>query len=432
MATPIPPGRGRWRFTLHTRPFTDQTWTQTIIAQLDNARSRKLVQAWDMPATLTFDMDGHAADCALVTELQRDVVAWRWDENSGADVPMFRGMVDASEDQIDEQSHVVTFTCHDYLAMLNRRIYTGTGTDYMGSGTPPVFDQDYAFDQWRSWAIGMFTSNPPPGGTSLSPGSYLPLWTFHANPNGTQRTPPSGVNRTVMQQGNMVVLTQIDALAKLTSGFDYDVKPLCMLNNASAQVAVNSATRDAMRIFYPQQGVTTPGVALVYGSNVSKIQRQVTSADYSNYWRTLGNNGQPDNSSTQTYGENWNADAAGTTVGTFMGVDSASVSTPTQTWLTSAAQGKVGLFGTLVPTYVLTLTPGWYYWGALNMGDAVRLVVKSGRLNVNTTSQRVLGITYNIGDDGQEDLDIVVGRATTTLGGMMRGQDASINALSRR
>jgi hypothetical protein len=44
----------------------------------------------------------------------------------------------------------------------------------------------------------------------------------------------------------------------------------------------------------------------------------------------------------------------------------------------------------------------------------------------------VLGITYNIGDDGQEDVEVVVGRATTTLGGMMRAQTHDIRALARR
>jgi hypothetical protein len=431
MATPIPSGRGRWRLTLHKRQFNDQIWSNTIISQLDSARSRKLVQAWDTPATLTFDMDGHAADCALIQELQHDVIAWRWDENSGADIPVFRGMVDASDDQIDEQSHTVTFSCHDYLAMFARRIYTGIGTDFMGSGTPPVFDQDYCADQWRSWAAAPFSTYPIGSQHAFSPGSYLPLYTFHSNGNGTQRTPPSGVNRTVPQQGNMVVSTQLDNLAKLTNGFDYDVKPLCMSTNAGAQVAVNSATRDAMRIFYPSQGVTQSGITFAYGSSVSKVQRQVTSADYTNYWRTIGNNGNADNSATQVIGENWNADATATVVGTFMTADSASVTSTDTGWLNAVAAGNVGLYGVLNPTYVLTLTPGFYTWGLFNMGDTVPVVIASGRLAVNT-AQRVLGITYNIGDDGAEDVEVIVARATTTLGGMLRGQDRAINALSRR
>jgi hypothetical protein len=424
IGTPIPSGRGRWRLTLHKRQFADQTWSQTMLAQLDSARSRKLVQAWDMPAVLTFDMDGHAADCALAQELQCDVVAWRWDENSGADIPVFRGMVDASEDQIDEQSHTVTFTCHDYLAMFNRRIGTSTTWNVVNNMT-----QDNMADNWRNNAIIRPSSD---NSITFTPGGYLPLWTFRANPDGTARA-DSGVLRNYQAEGNMNIFSEFDKLAKLSGGFDYDVKPLCMNANFGAQVATNSATRDALRIFWGGfgQGVANNGAVLAYGSSVSKIQRQVTSADYSNYWRTLGNNQSSSMAAVQVYGEAWNSDANSTTVGLFMSGDSPSATTPDATWLTAMAQGNVGIYGVLAPTYVVTLTPNFYTWGLFNMGDNVPLVIQSGRLAVNT-AQRILGITYNIGDDGQEDVDLVVARATTTLGGMLRTQDRAVNALARR
>jgi hypothetical protein len=426
MPTPIPAGRGRWRLTLHNRQFADHTWTATIIAQLDSARSRKLVQAWDTPATLTFDMDGHTSDAALIAELQHDVIAWRWDENSGADIPVFRGMVDASEDQIDEQSHVVTFTCHDYLAMFNRRIGTSTTWNVVNNMT-----QDNMADNWRNNALVRPSSD---GTQNPFGGGYLPLWTFLANPDGTQRA-DSGVLRNYQAEGNMNIFSEFDKLAKLSGGFDYDVKPLCMPANGNLgpQVAPATAQRDALRIFYGGfgQGVANNAAVLSYGSSVSKIQRQVTSADYSNYWRTLGNNQSASMAAVQTYGEAWNSDANGTTVGLFMSGDAASATSPDATWLQAAAAGNVSLYGVLNPTYVVTLTPGWYTWGILNMGDNVPLVINSGRLAVNT-SQRVLGITYNIGDDGQEDVDLIVARATTTLGGMLRTQDRTVNALARR
>jgi hypothetical protein len=424
VSTPIPAGRGRWRLTLHRRPFNDQFWTTSLIAQLDSARSRKLVQAWDMPAVLTFDMDGRSSDCALVAELQCDVIAWRWDENSGADIPVFRGMVDASDDQIDEQSHVVTFTCHDYLAMLSRRMITWSMETVQNA------DQDTVALQFLNYANTLCESTD--GGTVFSAGSYLPLYMEYVNPNGSNRgsTASSGITRTHPDQGNQVCLTEFDALAKLVNGFDYDIKPLCMNTDRGTEVALASATHDALRVFFPSQGVTQSGITFAYGSSVSKVQRQVTSADYTNYWRTIGNN-QSAAVAPQVYGEYWNGDANASTVGTFMSGDSAG-STVATTWLGSAAQGKVALYGTLVPTYVLTLTPGWYTWGAFHMGDVVPLVIQSGRLKVNTTTQRVLGITYVIGDDGQEDVEIVVGRATTTLGGMLRSQDRTVEALARR
>jgi hypothetical protein len=424
VTTPLPDGRGRWRLTLHTRQFSDVTWSTTIIAQLDSARNRKLVQAWDMPATLTFDMDGRSSDCALVQELQHDVIAWRWDEASDGDVPVFRGWVDASDDQIDEESHVVTFTCHDYLAMLSRRLITWSMESVQ------TFDQDNMAYQFLDYAYRRCESTD--GATVFTAGRYVPLFMEYVHPDGTNRgsAPSTGINRTHADQGNQVCLSELDALAKLANGFDYDVKPLCMNGDRATELPPGGGERDALRIFFPAQGVTNTGVQFAYGASVSKVQRQVTSADYSNYWRTIGNN-QSATVAPQLWGESWNGDANSTTVGTFMSGDQAA-STTDNPWLSSGAAGKVALFGTLVPTYVLTLMPGWYTWGAFHMGDTVPLIIQSGRLNVNTTSQRVLGITYNVGDDGQEDVDVVVGRSTTTLGGMIRSQDRAINALSRR
>jgi hypothetical protein len=425
MSTPIPPGRGRWRLTLHTRLFVDSTWQNSLAGRLDNAYNRKLVQAWDTPATLTFDIDGRSPDCALIQELRHEVVAWRWDENSGADIPVFRGWVDASDDQIDEQSHVVTFTCHDYLAMFSRRMITWSMESVQTA------DQDDMAFKFLDYANRVCESTD--GGTVFIVGRYMPMYMEYVRPDGSNRgsTASSGITRTHPDQGNQVILTEFDALAKLANGFDYDVKPFCMTSDRGTEVTPGTAPRDALRIFYPSQGVTRSGVVFAYGSSVAKVQRQVTSADYTNYWRTIGNN-QSAVIAPQVYGESWNADAGAstTTVGTFMSGDSAP-SNINNAWLNAVAAGKIGLYGQLVPTYVITLTPGWYSWGVFNMGDTVPLVINSGRLAVNS-AVRVLGITYNIGSDGEEDVDIVVGRSTTTLGGMLRAQDRTINALARR
>jgi hypothetical protein len=65
------------------------------------------------------------------------------------------------------------------------------------------------------------------------------------------------------------------------------------------------------------------------------------------------------------------------------------------------------------------------------MGDSVTLVVRSGRLNVNTTV-RVVGITYDVGDDGEENVSLTVGRTSPSLGAILAGYSADINALARR
>jgi hypothetical protein len=67
------------------------------------------------------------------------------------------------------------------------------------------------------------------------------------------------------------------------------------------------------------------------------------------------------------------------------------------------------------------------------MGDTVPLIVQSGRLDdYYTPGVRVLGITYAIGDDGQEDVTLTVSRPAQSLGGILAAGDRDLKALTRR
>jgi hypothetical protein len=243
------------------------------------------------------------------------------------------------------------------------------------------------------------------------------------NPDGTSRSASSGQLRDRTYTGNTEIGQAIDALAKVAGGFDYDVWPRSDLNG-----------EDYLRVFYPAQGVTRTSPALVYGSTISTVQRSVDSGTYGNYWRCIGNNGSSDPNVAQLYGEAYNADASGGqagAVGTWMSVDNTTASVVLQNTLNEQAGGDLAINGVLVPTYQLGLTPGFYTLGAINMGDTVPLVIQSGRLNVSTTV-RVVGITYNVGDDFQEDVVLTVGRPLQTLTAMLTASDETINALARR
>ena len=410
----VPAGRDRWRLTLHARQFSSQTWQQTIIVQLDSARNRKLTKAWDAAAVLTFDIDGHSADAALIQELAHDVIAWRYDGATNKDVPMFRGIVDAAEDKLDESSHTVTFTCHDYFAMLDRRLFTSPNqVAWLAT------DQDTTAVN----LINQATSNLRTGaGASFGAASYLPLSVTRVAGDGSGRPALSGQLRDLTVQGNATVGTQFDNFAKRANAFDYDVLPVGAPGNGST-------TTDALRIFYPSQGVVRP-IPLAYGINVAQVQRQLTSADYANYWRTLGNNNSATQSDPQFYGEATTPDAFNLAVGTLMTADQ-NADVVLQTTLTDVAQGQLGIYGVLLPTYTLTLVPGTYAYGTLNIGDTVPLVITSGRLNVNTT-QRIMGLTFDIGDDGQEDVEVVVGRAASSFLDIIDHVRSDVRELSRR
>jgi hypothetical protein len=413
MATPIPAGRGRWRLTLHKRAYAAGIVPAVSgIGELTDARSRKLVQALDAPAEFSFTVDGHSPQAAQIVELATDVIAWRWDEASGRDVPAFRGCVTHAQDTISEQTHTTAFVAHDYLALVGRRFYTNA-TAVVFSAT----DQDTI----AAAIVAAAGARSSTSGTNFAPGSYLPLSVQLVDASGATRA-PSGQVRDRAFTGQSSMGDMLDQLAKVINGFDYDCWPRSDLFGV-----------DVIRIFYPYQGVQRTYPQLVWGSTVSNLTRTVDSSDYANYQRVVGNNGSADPNTAQVYGEAWNADSNNVTVATqglWMNGANASDVTIAQT-LRDKASGDLGRSGVLVPTYTVGLRPDAYSWGNPNMGDVVPLVVVSGRLDVSTTI-RVMGLTYDIGDDGQEDVTLTLGRPDTTIYDIFTAQARDVNALARR
>lgn len=411
--TPIPRGRGRWRLMAYARQWDNSL--PTALAALDDARSRRLDCKLNTAAELTFTIDGRAPSAATIVELATDVVAYRWDEATARDVPMFRGIVDHSQDVISEQAHTVNFVAHDYFAMTARRFFTGNVT-----GGYTNMDQDTMVANLISYAEYVPTSNNNLG--YFLPGSNLPLLTSLFNPDGTPRSTYSGQIRDRTWAPQTTFADAITNLAACQNGFDFDVRP----NGPSV-------ANDSVRVFYPRQGIARTDVALVYGVNVSGVSRTVSSADYANYVRTIGNKTSTVADAPQLFGEVWNTDSNNVTVnpvGLWMMGDNAS-DVSLQATLNQQTQGRLADLGLLTPSYSLTLRPDAYYLGAVNMGDTVQLVIRSGRLNVNTTV-RVVGMTYTIGDDGNEDVALTVGRPPPSLENVLGQTSRDIDALARR
>jgi hypothetical protein len=408
-AWPVPGYRGAWRLTLHNRTFAPAPLMSTVIAELTDARGRQLVQAWNSPAQATFTLDGASDSAALIRELEQDVAMWRWDDRTGQDLVLFRGPITQSQDTLDEQSHVVTYTCHDYAALLTRRLVTPIFVTYTAA------DQDSIVADLLSRSTNAYST----AGASFAPASYFPLSMVAVNPGGSLRG-FSGVTRNITYYGSQNVAAALDGLAAMLSGFDWDVQT----NPADPT--------DSLRVFYPQQGLPRADYLLQYGANVATVARSVDSSDYANYVRVLGNSSSAD-PTAQKWSENWMYDAAHTDtnpVGTWMSDENAANVT-VQDALDAKATGDVILLSGLQPRYTLGLTAGTYEYGQPNMGDVVQLVIQSGRLNVNT-NVRVLGITYNIGDDGNEDVALTVGRPEPSLAKLFARQDRSIKALDQR
>jgi hypothetical protein len=413
---PPPPGRGRWRVSLHRRSWTlTANANNTMITELGGARSRRLELVLDGSGTFTFSIDGRSAAATEIRELQHDAWVWRWDDRVGVEFIAFRGVVAQTEDVISEQVHTLNVTCHDYISMFMRR-YFPRPQNYTN------VNQDTLTQYLLALASDQMTTG---SGTTLYPGSFLPLNIFFRNPDGSGRAAGQGVQlRTRNYAAGASIGQMFDELAHVQGGFDYGL----------SYVAGNSTDgRDILNIYFPQQGVTRTDVVLEYGGAVAGLTRSVNSADYANYQRLIGNNGSSDPSAAQLYSEAWTSDAnnVGTVpVGLWPNVANAA-DVSDQATLDQQVQGALNLSSVLVPSYSLTLTPGVYYRTMVNMGDTVPLVVKSGRLNVNT-GVRVVGMTFEVSDDDTETVGLTVGRPLTTIRDMLTAAAADINALARR
>jgi hypothetical protein len=413
---PVPPGRGRWRLALHRRVFSATTLENSLITEIIDARSRRLDQTFNSPAKLIFTLDGRHPSAKLIQELTTDVTAWRWDDQVGRDRLMFRGVVAQTEDVVTEQAYSVNFTCHDYVAMMGRRFLT----------TPvPLNLLSQNQDAMVGWFLSQASGVASSSGHNFMPGSYLPLQVATVDPNGGPRPsggggPPAQILRDRTYLGGQNLGEALDNLSQVINGFDYDCLP--------SETGV-----DRLRIFYPYQGERRD-IPLAYGSSVSGFTRSVNSGDYANYWRVLGNNNAgPDDDPTQIYGEAWNADSNDVgriPIGLWMGAEAAADVSDINT-LTQKAQGDVQYAGQITANWSLTLRPGAYAYGTPNMGDTVTLMVRTGRLDT-AGDIRVIGLAYLIGDDGQEDVQVTVGRPRTTLGQFLTQSDSAVDALTRR
>ena len=412
--TALPPGRGRWRLTVHRRDYSgNATPATTGVAELTDARSRRLETQANTAAKLTFTMDGRSPSCAYVQELTTDVMAWRYDDTAGHDVLMFRGVVAQSEDQVTEQAYSVNFTCHDYLAMLDRR-YLTAAADLVYAQT----DQDDIVAGLLARALSVTAAA---GSPSFTPGSSLPLALALVNPDGTARA-KSGVKRDRTYTGGSSIGQLVHDLAAVRGGFDYDCAP-------------TSATlgHDSLRVFYGAQGITRTDVVLAYGSTVSAFTRTVNSTDYGNYQRVIGDNTAAGTGAPQLIAEAWNTDANNVgqvPIGLWMATDNASDVSQSGT-LQEKANGDLDVAGALVPSYTLTMRPDAYRPGVPAMGDTVPLELRIGRLNVATTV-RVLGIVYDVTDDDAENVELTVGRPALDLTALFVAASRDADALARR
>lgn len=331
---------------------------------LTEAKSRTLRFKLTESSEVSFNLDGRHPQAEALTTLATDVhVLWTPDE--GPTRILYRGRVGNNGDDLSETEHTTQFTTLDYRSVLNReRLYSTSTLTWTATDQAEI-----------AWQLLQQTQTRTGGNLGISKGG--------GNPTGISRDRTYEVGDSIGER--------IQELSEVIDGFDWDISP-------------KSSSALALDVWSPQRG-SDRGVVLEYGGLVSKLRRDVTVSEYGNALRYTG---KTDASPALTAQELEAADIGTAPQGRWDLVfgDDGLV---TQAALNDRAAWQLAQSQVIRPTYSLTLRRGsWDGPDHIWVGDTVRLIIKSGRLDVDT-SLRVYEIGVTLGESADETVEITVG-----------------------
>jgi hypothetical protein len=314
------------------------------------------------PSTVSWSMRGRDPAAQQVHELSTDVVVYR----NGS--PLMRGRVGASSDDLSGDDEQAQFSAVDYRGLLSRRILWETASvTYTG------------VDQWSIlWDLITRTQALPGGNLGLSQGIGFPF---------------AGITRDRVFDPGKKLGEAITELGAILDGFDWEI-------DAGLRVNVWRPRRGTQKDFVAHYA---PG-----GGTVTKLARSVDPSNYANAVRQSGKDSTvtpvllaASDVGTRLEGR-WEDQAGNTDASTAQAV-------------TDAAAWHLWDRSNIIPSWRATLAPGvWQGPGTLWLGDTCRLVVQSGRLNVDRYA-RVIELSVDIGDDGSEVVDVTFDRPFFSL-----------------
>lgn len=312
--------------------------------EVRSAKNRVVTLRLWSPSTLSFSMDGKHEQASWITELVTDIVV-HMDAS-----PIVRLRSGTSQDTVAESGHGVSFAFADYREVLRRRrLNLDDVLSY------PATDQ-------ADIAWGLIDTVQ-----SRSNGDYGIVQGVGS---------PTGNIRSLNFKGGQFVGSEIDSMAKISDGFDWDV---------SAEMEFN--------VYYPTRGASN-GIVLDYGRAVSGFTRSRTPSKYVNDLMVTGGVGTSPALETSV-------DVLIDPAGRWDGVQS-EPDVVTQSTLDSRAVLTVSDSSIITGTYNLTLSPGfWRGVAHIGLGDTVQCVINTGRLSENFLA-RVSEIKISIDDDAGE------------------------------
>lgn len=345
---------------------------------LTEAKDRKLRIKLTEPSECSFTLDGRHSQASQIDELATDIHVLHQPDDRPARI-LYRGRVGATSDSLNADTHTMSVATLDYRAVLNRRILWSDSTL-----------QWLATDQ-ADIARGLLaqTQNRAGGDLGVDPG-----------------TNTTGVARDRTYEAGDSIGEKIQELSQVLNGFEWDIEP-------------TSASGLALRIYYSSRGVDR-GVLLEYGGMVTSLQRQVDPSEYANAIRMTGKEGT-DTEPGPTPVEREAGDIGSVEQGRW---DKAfgEHSLETQAVLNDRADWQLAESQTVRPSYTVTLRAGtWEGPGHIWVGDTVRLVVYSGRLQVDTRL-RVYELGVDIADTGDDTISLTLGAPRPDI----RRRDAAV------
>lgn len=342
------------------------------LGDLGAATARKLTFVLDGSCTAAFSLPGGHPNALIVEELATDVVCGR----NG--VSLFRGRVQASTDTLAADSDTVAFTCVDYRGMLDRRLF-------WTSSTLSFRAEDQADIAWQLIAD---TQAEPGGAWGVTRGN----------------APQTGVLRDRDYAAGQPVGQALTQLGEVIDGFEWEIDPALNFN-----------------LYYPQRGRQT-GLVLTYGQAITALTQQLDPTAYANAVYYNGDNSQttPVETAVSTFPVDigrWDAQASNTSL-------------VLQDSVTEAAGYELDVASQITPAFTVTLAAGAWDPADIWVGDTVRLIVQSGRLNVDVT-RRIVQIEVTLDDDGGETVALSVGASAPALSSRLSSYNSRIATLER-
>lgn len=327
----------------------------TPVGELTVATSRQLIWPLDDVANVSFTIDGKHPQGRLPVEMVTDLLAY---DNAG--ILRFRGRMGSSQDQVAPSGEPAQIKAVDYRGFLGRR---------MGPLASEFIDVDQGEIGW-SLIEGAQTLDGGDLGITQGAGAS------------------TGVPRTINFTDGSMIADEINQIATLGDGFEWEIDPFLRFN-----------------VFYPQRGVDTE-VVLEYGSTVVSFQRMLDTTKYASALRYAGAGDLVPVVVESTSLPSSPTPTLGTPGRVEMALSDSTITGDTVLALRAAyelSQDEKPPVG-----YQMVLRSGWWTPDVLWIGDTCQLELHSGRIDESSV-QRVTQVEVDPGDDGGEMVTITTG-----------------------